>query len=104
MSDARERLSRMLQIEVDRSDSETSNTRERTELPESVHDRLATGQTPGASVSGSVSPRVQRVCGVGLSAASSRRRGQQHDHTMHDHTDDRRQYSLHSSGVAEVHR
>jgi len=103
MSDARERLSRMLRIEVDRSDSETSNTRERTELPESVHDRLATGQTPGATVFGSVSSGVQRGFGV-LPAASSRRRGQRHDHTMHDHTDDRRQYSLHSSGVAEVHR
>ena len=88
MSDARQRLSRMPTTLRDRSGSRKHNTREK---PPSKGSRRPAGNRSalrGVRTRLFSSP-VQRVCGVGPSAASSGRRGHYHDLPMQTTPDGR---------------
>jgi len=92
MPDPRQRLSRMPPSDCDRSSSRKHNTREEPPLeghPTTGWQPVSPSRTPYRFFSRT----VQRGFGAGLSAASSGRRGQQHDHIMHDHTDGREYYT-----------
>ena len=92
MHDPRQRLSRMPPSDCDRSDYRTNNTREEPtpeEQPTTGWQPVSPSGTPYPVLLAASPKRFRR----GLAAASSRRQGQQHDHTMHDHTDGREYYT-----------
>jgi len=101
MHDPRQRLSRMPPSDCDRSDYRTNNTREEPtpeEQPTTGWQPVSPSGTPYPVLLAASPKRFRR----GLAAASSRRQGQRHDHTMHDISEDGQKRSIHRAGVPAV--